>query len=235
MNTTSRLVAALALACALGGHAAADPKKDKAAVAKLEELYAPIGKLAGAERVNAACAAAATLQEADGAFSDEKAPAGASVDNAGWASRARAVEGSLASLVAVCKAPDRKRKLINTVETADQIVPQLDTDMRALFDAAKKRVVPPAVATFKTTLAATKVPSKTFCAQVAKLAKQAAAMEKPPAGADAAAWQSAYAAVKAGVDGMQCTKAAAADESNASGLEDLRGKVDALVALVPAS
>jgi hypothetical protein len=228
-------VGALALACAIAGTAAGDPKKDKAAVAKLEELYAPIGKLAGAERVNRACTDAAKLQEADNAFSDEKAPAGASVDNAGWAKRARDVEGSMESLVAVCKAPDRKRKLINTVETADQVVAALDADLHQLFDAAKKRVLPAALGTFRTTLAATKVPSKAFCPQLKKLAKQVSGFAKPPKGVDAAGWQPAYDAVKASVDGLQCAKSAEPDEVNASGLEELRGKLDKLVALVPAT
>ncbi len=233
MRKTSRLAGAFGLACAIAGIAAGDPRQDRAAVAKLEEMYAPIGALTGAERVNRACADATGLQQADSAFSDEKAPAGAGVDDAGWARRAGSVESSLSSLVAVCQAPDRKRKLINTVETADEIVAALDADLRALFDAAKTRVLPPALARFRSTLAVTKVPSKAFCRQLRKLAKQVSGFATPPTGADAAAWKSAYDAVKASVVAMQCSKSPEPDEVNASGMWELGEALDALVMLVP--
>jgi cytochrome c556 len=223
----------LAIACAIGGSAVADPKTDRAAVAQLEAMYEPIGKLSGADRVNRACSDAAKLRDASNAFSDEKAPAGAVVDDQGWARAARALEGALNALVAVCKAPDHKRKLLDEVETADQVVVTVDCDMRALFELVKPRTLPAGVKTFKATLAAIRFPSKSFCAQIAKLAKQVGGLATPPQRADAAKWQQAFTAVKTSVEGLQCTKPAAADEQIAGGLAGLHDELDALVLLVP--
>jgi hypothetical protein len=229
------MACALAIVGVIGGPAIGDPKKDRAAVAQLEAMYEPIGKLAGAERVNRACVDATKLRDASNAFSDEKAPAGASVDDQGWAKAARALEGALNALVAVCKAPDRKRKLIDEVQTADQVVVTVDQDMRAVFELVKKRTLPASLKTFRATLAATKFPSRSFCTQIAKLTRQAGALATPPEHADAAKWQQAAAAVKAGVSGLTCTRPAAADEQIASGLVELHDQVDALVLLVPPS
>jgi hypothetical protein len=230
-----RVGAALALVCALGGGAFGDAKQDRAAVAQLEAMYAPIGQLVAAERVNRACGEATKLRDASQAFSDEKAPAGAVVDDQGWASVARNLEGALNTLVAVCKAPDRKRKMFDEVQTADQIVVTVDQGMRALFELVKPRTLPASVKKFKATLASTKFPSKAFCARVATLAKQSAALATPPAQADAAAWQQAAAAVKRSAEGLACTKPAAADEQMASGFVELHDQFYALVLLVPAS
>ena len=109
MKTTACV---LAIFCTVAGSAVGDPKKDRAAVAQLEAMYEPIGKLSGADRVNRACGDAVKLRDGSNAFSDEKAPAGAVVDDQGWARAARALEGALNALVAVCQAADRKRKLL---------------------------------------------------------------------------------------------------------------------------
>jgi len=233
--TLARITAALAAALALApcSVALAGPKQDRAAVAKLEELYAPIGKLAGAERVNRACADAAKLQAAL-TFSDEHAPDGASVGDDSWGARARAVEGSIGSLVDDCKAPDHKRKLINSVESADDVVAALDGEMRALLDAAKHRALPAALITLRKTYQTTKL-GKGFCAQAKKLAKQVGAVAAPPPGVDGPTWTKAYAAVKTGIDGLTCTKTAEPDEAVGSALNDLRDQLDALVLLVPPS
>lgn len=234
------VAAALALAlCALGGPAAAepkaDPKKDRAAVAQLEAMYQPIGALSGADRVNRACSDAVKLRDASNAFSDEKAPAGAIVSDLGWSKAARTLEGALNALVEVCKAPDRKRKLLDEVETADQITATVDTDMRALFALVKPRALPPAVKAFRTTLAATRFPSGSFCSHVAKLTKQVGGLATPPAHADAAKWQEAFGTVKASVAGLTCTRPPAADEEIAGGFVSLKEEFDALVLLVPPS
>jgi hypothetical protein len=229
----ARTACALAILGALGGPALCDAKHDRAAVAQLEAMYAPIGKLAGADRVNRACTDAVKLRDASNAFSDDKAPAGAVVDDQGWARAARALEGALNALVAVCKAPDHKRKLLDEVETADQVVVTVDADMRAVFDRVVPRTLPPAVKTFKATLAATRFPGKAFCAQIAKLTMQVGGLASPPEHADAAKWQPAFAAVKASVAGLRCTRPAAADEQIASGLVELHDQLDALVLLVP--
>lgn len=231
----SRSACALAIVCAIGGSAVGDAKKDRAAVAQLESMYEPISKLAGTDRVNRACTDATKLRDASIAFSDEKAPAGAIVDDLGWAKAARALEGALNALVAVCKAPDRKRKLVDEVQTADQVVVTVDEDMRALFELVKTRTLPISVKKFKTTLAATRFPSKSFCTQIAKLTKQIGALASPPEHADAAKWQQAFAAVKSSVKGLKCTKPEAADEQIASGLIELHDQFDALVLLVPSS
>ncbi len=222
----------LAIACAFGP-AAADPKQDRAAVAQLEAMYEPIGKLSGADRVNRACSDAAKLRDASNAFSDEKAPAGAVVDDQGWARAARALEGALNALVAVCKAPDHKRKLLDEVETADQVVVTVDEDMRALFERVKPRTLPAGIKAFKATLAAIQFPSKSFCTHIAKLTRQVGGLAAPPPRADAAKWQQAFTAVKTSALGLQCTRPAAADEEIASGLAGLHDQVDALVLLVP--
>lgn len=224
----------LAIACVMGP-AVADPKKDRAAVAQLEAMYEPIGKLSGADRVNRACGDAVKLRDASNAFSDEKAPAGAVVDDQGWARAARALEGALNALVAVCKAPDHKRKLLDEVETADQVVVTVDDDMRALFELVKPRMLPAAVKTFRTTVAAIRFPSKSFCAHVAKLTRQVGGLATPPPRADAAKWQQAFTAVKTSVENLQCTRPPAADEQIAGGLAGLHDELDALVLLVPPS
>jgi hypothetical protein len=225
----------LVIACAIGGPAVADPKKDRAAVAQLEAMYEPIGKLTGADRVNRACGDAAKLRDASNAFSDEKAPAGAVVDDQGWARAARALEGALNALVAVCKAPDHKRKLLDEVETADQVVVTVDDDMRALFELVKPRTLPAGVKAFKASLATIRFPGKSFCAQIAKLTKQVGGLATPPPRADAARWQQAFTAVKTSALGLQCTQPAAADEEIAGGLAGLHDELDALVLLVPPS
>jgi hypothetical protein len=233
----SRLLCALAIV-ALGGAALpahADAKKDRAAVAQLEAMYEPIGKQSGAERVNRACADAGKLRDASNEFSDEKAPAGATVDDLGWSKAARALAGALNALVAVCKAPDRKRKLINEVQTADQVVATVDEDMRALFELVKKRALPAPLKTFRATLAATKFPARSFCAQIAKLTRQVGPLASPPERADAAKWQTAFDAVKSSVEALKCTKPAAADEEIAGTFVELHDQVNALVLLVPAS
>lgn len=232
---TGRSLFALVIVCAVGGLAIGDAKQDRAAVARLEAMYEPIGKLTGADRVNRACGDATSLRDASRAFSDEKAPAGAIVDDQGWARAARALEGSLNALVAVCKAPDRKRKLLDEVQTADQVVVTVDDNMRALFELMKSRTLPAAVKKFKATLATTRFPSKSFCARVATLTKQAGGLATPPGRADAARWQQAAAAVKSSVESLKCTKPAAEDEQIASGLVELHEQFYALVVLVPAS
>jgi hypothetical protein len=224
---------ALVIACAIGGPARADRKKDRAAVAQLEAMYQPIGALSGADRVNRACSDAVKLRDGSNAFSDEKAPAGAMADDHGWARAARALEGALNALVEVCQAPDRKRKLINEVETAEQVTANVDTDMRALFELVKPRALPPAFKTFRATLAATQFPSRSFCGQIAKLNKQVGGLATPPPRADATRWQQAFAAVKGGVESLKCTKPAAADEEIASAFVELHDDVGALVLLVP--
>ncbi|HMG19953.1 MAG TPA: hypothetical protein VK607_01505 [Kofleriaceae bacterium] len=235
---TARMAAiagALAMVCAIGGPALGDARKDRAAVAQLEAMYQPIGALAGAARVDRACADAAKLRDASNAFSDEKAPAGAVVGDQGWAKAARALEGALNALVAVCKAPDRKRKLIDEVQTADQVVATVDADMRALFVLVVPRALPPALKKFQAALAATRFPSKAFCGQIAALTKQVGGLATPPVRADAAKWQPAFAAVKGSVEGLKCSKPAAADEQIASAFVELHDQLDALILLVPAS
>jgi hypothetical protein len=214
------------------GIAASDPKKDKAAVAKLEEVYAPIGKLAGAERVNRACTDAAQLQKAVEAISDEKAPPGASVDNNAWGSKVRVVGTAIDQLVEACAAPNRQLKVLNKVRTADEIVTAIDRQINDVFEASRKRALPAGLVTFRKTFDAIKV-NKSFCAQAAKLAKQVTAFAKAPKGADAAAWQTSYDAVKASTTAMQCSKATEPDEVYAGNLEALRGKLDKLVVLAP--
>jgi hypothetical protein len=226
-------VCIIVMACAASAPAVADPKSDRAAVAQLQAMYEPIGKLSGADRVNRACGDATKLRDASNAFSDEKAPAGAVVDDQGWARAARALEGALNALVAVCKAPDHKRKLVDEVQTADQVVATVDVDMRALFELIKPRTLPAGVKTFRVTLAATRFPGKSFCAQAAKLAKQVGGLATPPPRADAASWQQAFTAVKTSVDGLRCTRPPAADEQIASGLAGLHDELTALVLLVP--
>ncbi len=240
-KVTRSVTLALACTCAMGALAAtssaafADAKQDRAAVARLEAMYEPIGKLPAADRVNRACGDAAKLRDASQAFSDEKAPAGAVVDDPAWASAARALEGSLNTLVAVCKSPDRKRTLFDKVQTADETVAIVDQEMRALFDRAKPRALPAAVKKFKATLAATRFPSKSFCARIATLIKQSAALAAPPARAAAATWQPAAAAVQQSAEGLACTKPPAADEQVASAFVELHDQFYALVLLVPAS
>jgi cytochrome c556 len=233
MMTAGRLALALALICAIGGPALGDPKTDRAAVAQLEAMYEPIGKLGGADRVNRACADAVKLRDASQAFSDERAPAGAAVDNHGWSSAARSLQGALSALVAVCKAPDRKRKLLDEVQTADQVVVSVDQDMRALFELVKPRKLPASLKTFKATLGATKFPSKTFCSRITALSKQLRSLAAPADDVDAAKWQQAFATVKSSVEGLRCTSPAA-DEQTASAFAELHDQVNALVLLVPA-
>jgi hypothetical protein len=229
------IAGAICVACATGGVAAGDAKADRAAVAELEVIYAPAGKLAGAARVDRACTDAPKLREASQGLSDEKAPAGASVGDAGWGKAVRALQGGLNALVSVCKAPDRKRKLIDEVQTAEQVVGTVDEEMRALFELVKKRTLPAPLKTFQATLAATKFPSKAFCGQIAKLTKQAGALATPPEHADAAKWQQTFASVKSSVEGLKCTKPPAADEQIGSALDGLQDQVTSLVLLVPAS
>lgn len=234
MNNTTRWIGALVIACAMVGTAAGDPKADKAAVAKLEEVYAPIGKLTGAERVNRACTDVQQLHTAVDAIFDEKAPPGASVDNRTWGSKVRVVGTAIDQLVEACAAPNRKLKLLDkTFLTAEQIVTAVDQQINDVFEASRKRALPPGLVTFRKTFDATKAPSPSFCTQAAKLAKQVAGFAKPPKGADASAWQAAYDAVKASTTAMQCTKVKEPDEVYASNLLVLRGKIDKLVVLAP--
>lgn len=224
---------ALAIACAVAGSARADTPRDRAPLAQLAALYEPIGKLAGGERVDRACAEAARLHDASQALPDDKVPAGAAVDVQGWARAAGAVQAGVTALVGVCKAPDRKRKRLNEIQTADQVVATVDHDLRVLFDVARPRTLPPAVKAFKATLAATKFPSSSFCSRIAKLNKQVGGLASPPARADAAGWLKAAAEVKTSTASLQCGKDEAADEQIAARFVELGDQLNALVLLVP--
>jgi hypothetical protein len=217
------------------GQARGDAKQDQALVAKLDALYQPIGKLAGADRVKAACADAKKLFDASDAYSHDKAPAGASVDDATWANAARSLGGELDELVEVCKAPDHKRKLINKIETAEEVVANIDRDIRVVIDAAKPRDVPAAVKKFQSGVRAGGASSKAMCKQQAVLAKQLPALGTAPAGADAAKWKAAVDAVAADLATIKggCGKPPAADEQMGSAWQDLRTHFFALVFSIP--
>jgi hypothetical protein len=223
----------LAILCACATSVHADARRARTALDKLDALYAPTGKLAGAPRVTAACADAAKLYEAQLAIPDATPPTGSVVDAETWGSADHVLGRTLHSLVDACKAPDHKLTILNKVQTADELVVTVDDRLRTLVDLGKPRTLPPSLAKFRATLAATKFPSKAFCSQIAALTKQVAGLTTPPATADAAKWQAALAAVKTDVDSLKCTKPAAPDEEIGGAFDDLRVKLAALVLLVP--
>jgi hypothetical protein len=224
----------LAIVCACATSVHADARGARAALDKLDALYAPTGKLAGAARVGAACADAARLSQAQLAIPDRTPPTGSVVDADTWSSADHVVGRTLSSLVEACKSPDHKLTILNKVQTADELVATLDGKLHGLVDLGKPRTLPPGLAKFRTQLAATTFPSKPFCSRIATLTKQVAGLATPPARADAAAWQAAVAAVKADLDSLKCTKPASPDEEIGGAFDDLRVKLAALLLVIPA-
>jgi hypothetical protein len=223
----------LVILCACATSAHADGKAARAALDKLDTLYAPTGKLAGATRVNAACTDAAKLYQAQLAIPDATPPTGSVADAETWGSADHVLGRTLGSLVEACKSPDHKLTILNKVQTADELVVMVDEKLHTLVDLGKARSLPPSIAKFRATLAATKFPSKAFCSQVATLTKQVANLATPPAGVDATKWQAAFTGLKADVDALKCTKPAGPDEEIGSAFDDLRVKLAALLLLVP--
>jgi hypothetical protein len=217
--------------------AAADPAKDRALLTQFEAAYQATAKASGAARTNQACTDASNLMTTGDAFSHETAPADAPVDDNAWVSVAGLLGRSLADLVEVCKRPDHKRPLLGTeVQTADDVVKTLDTNVHAVLDAAKPRTLPAAMTSARTALTAMSAASKSLCTQQSKLAKALAQLAQPPSGADAAGWKQQYDTVKNLNDGVKssaCGKHRDADEQIGSSLVELHEGFYALVLLVP--
>jgi hypothetical protein len=234
------VVAAVAAVVALGAPAAAAAagKKDQAAIAELEAAYQPTGKLAGAARTQQACSDAAKLHAAADAVPHKHAPSGAPVDDTTWSDAVGDLAAVLGKLVEVCKAPDHKISIDlqgKKFETADQIVERVDLRVRTVIDRAKPRALPPAMKKFQSAMVATRA-GKQLCAQEGKLAKLVAELAAPPAGADAARWQPAAAALKAAVDEVKqfgCSTPRGADEEIAGALVGVHDHYYELVVLVP--
>lgn len=234
---TGRALAVVASVVALGtALAVADPAKDRAALAQFEAAYQPTAKLAGAARTDQACQDAARLNTAGSAFSSDTAPADAPVDDQAWSHVAGGLVGSLDKLEKVCKAPGRKLDLLGDVETADQIVQQLDGHVAAVLNAARPRTLPPALGKAQAALTASRASSKALCKQLPKLVAALNQAAKPPAGVDAAAWKEPYETAKNIATDLKpaaCGKHRAADEQIGSALEELHDNFYKLVLLVP--
>jgi hypothetical protein len=225
---------ALVMVCTCATVAQANAKSARTAIDNLEAEYAPIGKLAGAARVTAACADAAKLYALSKTIPDATPPTGSVVDAESWGSAKHGAGNRLDDLVEVCKAPDHKLTIINKTETADQIVASVDERVRHLIDLGKSRTLPPAVALLRTTFAATKFPSKAFCSQIAKLTKQAGDLATPDK-ADATKWTSAVGTVKGTLANLKCKLPADADEQIGSSFDNLREELAALLLVIPPS
>lgn len=228
------LAVALVLVPAL---ALADPAKDRAAVTQFEAAYQATAKLAGPARTNQACKDAATLCAAGMAFSHDTAPADAPVDNAAWQSAAGGLGGSLDNLTKVCKAPDRKLALLGgKSKTADQVVQELDADVKLVLDSARPRTLPPELKIAEAALAAIQASTRSICTQLPKLARALARSAKPPAGVANAAWKEPYQTAKnisAELKSAACGAHRAADEQIGSSLGELHDNFYKLVLLVP--
>lgn len=231
------LAAVLAPVLTLGpAITAADPAKDRAALAQFEAAYQATAKRSGAARVDQACQDAAKLTAAGSAFSSDTAPADAAVDDETWSHAAGGLVRSLDKLAEVCKAPDRKLHLLGSEKTADQVVQELDGHVAAVLNAARPRALPPAMAKAKAALTAIRASSKSLCTQLPKLVTALNQSAKPPAGVDAAAWKEPQQAAKniaADLKPAACGKHRAADEQIGSLLEELHDNFYKLVLLVP--
>jgi hypothetical protein len=229
---------ALALALVLApAIATADPATDRAALTQLDAAYQATAKLSGPARTNQACTDAAKLTAAGAAFSHDTAPAEAPVDDQAWSSAAGGLGGSLDNLAKVCKAPDRKLALLGgKFKTADQVVQELDDDVRQVLNSARPRTLTPALVTARAAIAAMLASSKAICTQQPKLAKALADCPKPPPGVAAVAWKQPFQIVKNIAGDLKtsaCGAHRAADEQIGSALQELHDNFYKLVLLVP--
>jgi hypothetical protein len=232
-----RRIVALALAL-VPQVAHADPAKDRAALTDFATAYQATAKLGGAERTNQACLDAAKLKAAGSAFSWEAAPANAPVDDSTWSNTTGGLAGSLQQLVEVCKAPDRKLRVLTDVKTADQVVMQLDKNVKQVLNAASPRALSPGLKAAQAAIAAMLESSSAICAQQPKLMKALAQCRTPPAGVAAAAWNERYRSVKNIADDLRpgaCGKHRVADEQIGSSLMELHDGFYQLILLVPPS
>lgn len=229
-------VVALAVALAALPEAHADAAKDRAALTAFEAAYQPTARLSGAARTNQACQDAAKLTAAR-TFSSDTAPAGAAVDGDTWSSAAHALGRALDDLTEVCKRADRKLPLLGTqVITADEVVQQLDDDVRAVVEAGKPRALSPAMKKAQAAIAAIRASSKSLCSQLPKLSRALGEAAAPPSGVAAAAWKEPHRTVKNIADDLRqsaCGKHRAADEQIGSALMELHDDFYKLVLLVP--
>ena len=228
---------ALVLVLALARVAQADPAKDRAALGEFEAAYRATAALSGAARTDHACVDAAKLNAAGTAFSSETAPADAPVDNETWASTAGSLVVALHELTQVCKAPDRKLRLLGPdFKTADQVVAELDKAVQQVMNSARPRTLPPGLKAARAPIAAMRSSRKSICTQQPKLMKALAQVGKPPSGVAAAAWNELYQTVKNIADDLRpgaCGKHRAADEQIGSALNELHDHFYELVLLVP--
>lgn len=184
--------------------AAADARRDRTAIARLDAAWRPISKLAaGAARTQQACADAEKLDTAAGGL-PRKPPAGSVVDEAVWVTHADMLIRKVQELVAVCKTKDGKlRTFSGKVRTSDEIVDGVDDFARAALDAARPRELPAAMKKFQSALKDTRVTSQRLCADHDRFARPLAELTRPPARADAALWKAAHTRLAESVDELK--------------------------------
>ena len=218
-------------------NAAADAKKDHAALARLDAVYQPIAKFAAdADRTRQACADAARLEAAVAALPTRHAPATAAVDDETWLQPAGELRSAIRDLVSACEAPDHRIKVLNDIITADHIVALVDGLVRTVLDASKPRDLSPAMKKFQTTMKTRYVGRKQLCSLNRKLVTLLPDLLPPPAQTNAEKWQHSYARMKQGVDEIKqfgCSGHRGADEEISGSWMVIYGGYYELVLLVP--
>jgi len=197
------------LACQAEAPAKPAPPRKDPAVTQLEAVYAPIAQIAaGPNRTRRACADRDKLTAAVTAL-PKPAPTGAAVDGDTWHASVGSLGLALSNLVAACQSPDLKvHHISGEVETADDCLSHVDTEIQGVLDQAKPRDLLPAMKRSQTALKSLlrEPGSKQLCARRDALAKLLAGLVEPPPHANTQKWEQAHALVTRNLDQIKTNR-----------------------------
>ena len=201
------LVALVGAATAVAKPAPPPVRKDPAAV-QLEAAYRPVAQILGPDRARRACAERAKLRAAVAAL-PKAVPAGAAIDDDAWRTAVGSLALAVENFAAACQSPDLKvHHISGEVETAEDCLGHVDTEVQIVLDQTKPRDLLPAMKRFQTTLVrVVREPgSKQLCTRRDELAKLAAGLTESPPRTDTQKWEQAHTRIAHNLDQIKASR-----------------------------